>query len=65
MLVHAWSLAVLHLPQAVIGRVSEVLPERALREGIVGILDMATLARFGAVTIDYSHARMVPGGTVR
>ncbi|MGO9974200.1 MAG: retroviral-like aspartic protease family protein [Solirubrobacteraceae bacterium] len=60
-LVHGWSIAVLHLPQAVIGRAAEVLRERVLREGIVGIVGMATLARFGALTIDYSHARMILG----
>jgi predicted aspartyl protease len=62
-LVHGWSIAALHLPPAVIGRVTEVLPERVLREGVVGIVGMATLARFGALTIDYSHARMILGGT--
>jgi predicted aspartyl protease len=62
-LVHRWSFAGLRLPQAVMGRGTEVLPERVLREGIVGIVGMATLARFGALTIDYSHARMSLRGT--
>jgi predicted aspartyl protease len=62
-LVHGWSIAVLHIPRAVIGRASEVLPERVLREGIVGIVGMATLSRFGVLTIDYSHARMILGGS--
>jgi phosphotransferase system glucose/maltose/N-acetylglucosamine-specific IIC component len=62
-LVHGWSFASEHLRQGVIGRSADVLPVTALRAGIVGIVGMATLARFGAVTIDYTHGRMVLGGT--
>ena len=62
-LVHGWSIAVLHLPQAVIGRATKLLPERVLRGGIVGIVGMATLDRLGALTIDYSNARMILSGT--
>ena len=57
-LVHGWSFAALHVSQAVIGRAAKVLPKEVLREGIVGIVGMATLAHFGALTIDYSHTRM-------
>jgi predicted aspartyl protease len=63
--VHGWNFAVLRLPQTVIVRVTGLLPERVAREGVVGILGMATLARFGALTIDYSHATMILGGTGR
>jgi hypothetical protein len=47
----------------VIGRATKLLPERVLRGGIVGIVGMATLARLGALTIDYSNARMILSGT--
>lgn len=62
-LVHGWSFASEHLRRGVIGRSADVLPSTALRAGIVGVVGMATLARFGAVTIDYTHGRMVLGGT--
>jgi predicted aspartyl protease len=58
-LVHGWNFAVLRLQRAVIVRASDVLPERLLRKGIVGIVGMATLAHFGVVTIDYRHATMI------
>jgi predicted aspartyl protease len=62
-LVHSWSVAGLRFSNAVIGRASELLPQRVVREGVIGIVGMATLARFGVLTIDYSHARMILGGS--
>jgi predicted aspartyl protease len=59
--VHDWRFADLDLPHGFIVRAKRALPDRLLRKGVVGIVGMATLARFGTLTIDYPHARMILG----
>ncbi len=62
-LVHKWGLPGLSLRNGVIGRAPHLLPAGFLHAGISGVLGTATLARFGDLTIDYAHSRMILGGT--